>query len=43
VTHAGSAGIRGMDSFYKIGRAPTLDAFADYLAAFIKMRYRNRR
>jgi len=32
-----------MDSFYKIGRAPTLDAFADYLAAFIKMRYRNRR
>lgn len=43
VTMPDLPGLGGMDSFYKIGRAPTLDAFADYLAAFIKMRYRNRR
>ncbi|HUB93295.1 MAG TPA: alpha/beta fold hydrolase [Verrucomicrobiae bacterium] len=43
VTMPDLPGFGGMDSFYKIGRAPTLDAFADYLAAFIKMRYRKRR
>src|SRR6185312_14576812 len=43
VTMPDLPGFGGMDSFYKIGRTPTLDAFADYLAAFIKMRYRNRR
>lgn len=33
----------GMDSFYTIGEKPTLDNMADYLAAFIKMRYRRKR
>jgi pimeloyl-ACP methyl ester carboxylesterase len=32
-----------MDSFYKLGRQPTSDAFADYLAAFIKLRYKRKR
>lgn len=36
-------GFGGMESFYKIGEKPTLDNLADYLAAFIKLRYRNRR
>jgi pimeloyl-ACP methyl ester carboxylesterase len=36
-------GFGGMDSFYKIGEKPTLDNFADYLAAFIKLRYKRRR
>lgn len=43
VTMPDLPGFGGMDSFYKIGRKPTLDNYADYLAAFIKMRYRNRR
>src|SRR5262245_38040269 len=33
----------GMDSYYKIGIKPTLDTMADYLAAFIKLRYKNKR
>ncbi len=33
----------GMESFYKIGEKPTLDNLADYLAAFIKLRYKKRR
>src|SRR3989344_2022937 len=36
-------GFGGMDSFYKIGEKPTLDNFADYLASFIKLRYKNKR
>jgi pimeloyl-ACP methyl ester carboxylesterase len=36
-------GFGGMDSFYKIGEKPTLDNMADYLAAFIKLRYNRRR
>jgi len=36
-------GFGGMDSFYKIGQKPTLDNMADYLAAFIKLRYKRRR
>jgi len=36
-------GFGGMDSFYRSGRKPTLDNLADYLAAFIKMRYKRRR
>lgn len=36
-------GFGGMDSFYKIGEKPTLDNMADYLAAFIKLRYKKRR
>lgn len=43
VTMPDLPGFGGMDSFSKIGRKPTLDNYADYLAAFIKMRYRRRR
>jgi pimeloyl-ACP methyl ester carboxylesterase len=32
-----------MDSFYKIGKKPTVDNYADYLAAFIKLKYKRRR
>src|SRR5687767_12840820 len=43
VTMADLPGFGGMDSFYNIGKKPTLDNMADYLAAVIKLRYRNRR
>jgi len=36
-------GFGGMEPFYKIGEKPTLDKMADYLASFIKLRYRGRR
>jgi pimeloyl-ACP methyl ester carboxylesterase len=36
-------GFGGMDSFYKIDEKPTIDNFADYLAAFVKMFYKRRR
>lgn len=36
-------GFGGMQSFYRIGMAPSLDNLADYLAAFVKLRYKNRR
>lgn len=36
-------GFGGMQPFYRIGRKPTMDDMADYIAAFIKLRYRNRR
>ncbi len=36
-------GFGGMDSFYKIGKKPTLDNFADYLAAYVKLRYRRKK
>jgi pimeloyl-ACP methyl ester carboxylesterase len=36
-------GLGGMTSFYKIKEKPTLDNYAAYLAAFIKLRYKNRR
>lgn len=36
-------GFGGMDSFYSIGKKPTVDNLADYLASFIKLRYKNRR
>lgn len=36
-------GFGGMDSFYKIGEKPTVDALADYLASFIKLRYKRKR
>ena len=36
-------GFGGMESFYKIGEKPTLDNLADYLAAFMKLRYKGRR
>lgn len=43
VTMPDLPGFGGMDSFYKIGRKPTIDAYADYLAAFVTMQYRRRR
>ncbi len=36
-------GFGGMDSFYAIGRKPTLDDMADYLASFIKLRYKKKK
>ena len=36
-------GFGGMDSFNSIGRTPTIDEYADYLAAFVKMRYRRKK
>jgi pimeloyl-ACP methyl ester carboxylesterase len=36
-------GYGGMDPLYKIKQKATLDNLADYLASFIKVRYRNRR
>lgn len=35
-------GFGGMQPFYKIGEKATLDNMADYLAAFIKLRYRSK-
>jgi pimeloyl-ACP methyl ester carboxylesterase len=43
VTLPDMPGFGGMESFYKIGEKPTIDNLADYLASFIKLRYRNRR
>lgn len=43
VTMPDLPGFGGMDSFYKIGKKPSLDAMADYLAAFVKMRYRRKK
>lgn len=36
-------GFGGMDSFYSIGMKPTIDNLADYLATFVKLKYRRRR
>lgn len=36
-------GFGGMDSLYKIGLEPSIDNFADYLAAFMKMQYKHRK
>ncbi len=43
VTMPDLPGFGGMDSFYKIGIKPDADAFADYLAAFIKLRFKRKR
>lgn len=43
VTMPDLPGFGGMDSFYSISKKPTLDNFADYLAAFVKLRYKRRR
>lgn len=43
VTMPDLPGFGGMESFYKIGKKPSIDNMADYLAAFVKMRYKNRR
>jgi pimeloyl-ACP methyl ester carboxylesterase len=43
VTMPDLPGFGGMDSFYKIRKKPDIDAYADYLAAFIKLRFRRKR
>ncbi len=43
VTMPDLPGFGGMDSFFTIGRKPSIDAYADYLAAFVTMKYRRRR
>lgn len=42
VTMPDLPGFGGMDSFYKIDKKPTIDLYADYLAAFIKMKYKRK-
>ncbi len=36
-------GFGGMEAFYKIGEKANIDSLADYLAAFVKLRFRNKR
>ncbi len=36
-------GLGGMDSFYSIGLKPTLNNMADYIASFIKLKYKRKR
>lgn len=36
-------GFGGMQSFYEIDEQPTLDNLADYLASFVKLRYKRKR
>lgn len=43
VTMPDLPGFGGMESLYKLGQTPTLDNMADYLAAFMKWRYKRRR
>lgn len=43
VTMPDLPGFGGMESFYKINQKPTVDALADYLAAFVKLRYKHKR
>ena len=43
VTMPDLPGFGGMDSFYAIGKKPTIDNLADYLAAFIKLRYKRKK
>lgn len=42
VTMPDLPGFGGMDPLYKIGEKPTLENMADYLASFIKLRYRQK-
>jgi len=43
VTMPDLPGFGGMDSFYSIGERPDLDNLADYLAAFVKLRFNHRK
>jgi pimeloyl-ACP methyl ester carboxylesterase len=43
VTMPDLPGFGAMDSFYKIGKDARLDNYADYLASFVKFRYRRRK
>ncbi|MGH7195395.1 MAG: alpha/beta fold hydrolase [Candidatus Saccharimonadales bacterium] len=37
------AGFGGMESLFKIGKQPTIDELADYLASFVKWRFKRKR
>lgn len=43
VTMPDLPGFGAMDSFYKIGRPATIDNYADYLASFVKLRYKRKK
>ncbi len=43
VTMPDLPGFGGMDSFSKINKYPSIDAYADYLAAFIKLRFHHKK
>jgi pimeloyl-ACP methyl ester carboxylesterase len=43
VTVPDMPGFGGMSSFYSINKKPSLDNYADYLASFIKMKYKRRK
>jgi pimeloyl-ACP methyl ester carboxylesterase len=43
VTAPDLPGFGGMQSIYRINQAPTLDNLADYLAAFVRLRYKHKR
>ena len=43
VTMPDLPGFGGMDSFYTIGKTASLDNYADYMASFVKLRYKRRR
>jgi pimeloyl-ACP methyl ester carboxylesterase len=43
VTMADMPGFGGMESLYKIGKEGNIDNLADYLAAFLKLRYKNKK
>ncbi len=43
VTMPDLPGFGGMDSFYKIGKNGSIDNLADYLAAYVKLRYKRRK
>lgn len=43
VTMPDLPGFGGMDSFARIGKYPSIDAYADYLAAFIKLRFQHKK
>lgn len=43
VTMPDLPGFGGMDSLYKVGKTPTVDNLADYLASFIKLRYKRKK
>jgi pimeloyl-ACP methyl ester carboxylesterase len=43
VTMPDLPGFGGMDSFYTIGKEPTVDALADYLASLVKLKYKRKK
>ncbi|MEX1995322.1 MAG: alpha/beta hydrolase [Candidatus Saccharimonadales bacterium] len=43
VTMPDLPGMGGMTPLYKIGQTPTIDNMADYLAAFIKLKFKNKK